>query len=153
MQGYLRIGDMVAPLSLSKGPRLADGRLVSLGADGLDVGGDRWPVAYARGGDRLWVHLGGQIHELVWVDPVAFHEAAGAAGANNIVAAPMPGLVVRLVASEGQEVCEGDPLLVIESMKLETTLRAPADGALALHVAAGQGFDRGAPLATITPKD
>src|SRR3546814_17860456 len=75
MQGYWRIGVMVAPLALSKGPRLADGRLVWLGADWLDVGGRRWPVAYARDGDRLWVHLGGHIHELVWIDPVAFHEA------------------------------------------------------------------------------
>src|SRR3546814_2079182 len=103
MQGYLRIGDMVAPLSLSKGPRLADGRLVWLGADWLDVGGRRWPVAYARDGDRLWVHLGGHIHEQVWIDPVAFHEAAGDAGANNIVAAPMPGVVVRRIAPEGRE--------------------------------------------------
>ena len=153
MQGYLRIGETIAPLALSKGPRLADGRLASLEADWLDIGGQRWPIAYARDGDRLWVHLGGQIHELVWVDPIVFHEAAAAGGGNNVVAAPMPGVVVRLIATEGQDVTEGEPLLVIESMKLETTLRAPADGILALHVAAGQGFDRGAPLATITPKD
>src|SRR3546814_11732787 len=91
MQGYLRIGDMVAPLSLSKGPRLADGRLVWLGADWLDVGGRRWPVAYAGDGDRLWVHPGGHIHELVWFDPAAFPEAAGDAGAHHHLAAHTPG--------------------------------------------------------------
>lgn len=153
MQGYLLVGETVVPLELSKGPRLADGRLAAVEADWLDVGGTRWQVAFARDADRLWVHLDGRVYELVWRDPVAFHEAAAAGGTDNVVAAPMPGVVVRLVALEGQDVRAGEALLVIESMKLETTLHAPVDGILALHVAAGQGFDRGAPLATITPKD
>lgn len=153
MQGYVIIGDIVVPLELGKGPRLADGRLLGLDSGILRVGEKSWPVTAVRDGDRVWVHLKGRIHELLWRDPVAYHEAAAAGGNDNLVAAPMPGIVVRLIAADGADVAASDPLLVIESMKLETTLRAPADGTLSLHVAAGQGFDRGAPLATITPKD
>jgi propionyl-CoA carboxylase alpha chain len=42
--------------------------------------------------------------------------------------APMPGLLVKLSASEGQEVKAGDELAVIEAMKMENVLRAPMDG-------------------------
>lgn len=153
MQGYLTIGEMTLPLEFASGPSFPDGRRAILDGDRLTVGETGWWVLHAAEGDRLWVHLGGRIHELRWRDPVAYHEAAAAEGGDNIITAPMPGVVVRLIAADGAEVGEGDALLVIESMKLETTLRAPAGGLVALHVAAGQGFDRGTPLATITPKD
>jgi len=153
MQGYLVTGDTVIPLALEKGPRLPDGRLVRLEEGVLHLGSLRHAVLHAIDGDTLWVHLDGRIHALAWHDPVDFHEAAASSSGDNIVAAPMPGLVVRLIAADGTAVEKDDALLVIESMKLETTLRAPAAGTLDLHVATGQGFERGAPLATIAPKD
>lgn len=42
--------------------------------------------------------------------------------------APMPGKVVRIVIEEGQEVKKGDSLIILEAMKMEHTIRAPADG-------------------------
>ena len=50
--------------------------------------------------------------------------------------APMPGLLVKLSAREGQEVKAGDELAVIEAMKMENVLRAPNDGTVAKIVAA-----------------
>ena len=44
--------------------------------------------------------------------------------------APMPGTVKRILAAPGTEVARGAPLLVLEAMKMEHTLRAPADGRL-----------------------
>ncbi|MBJ80081.1 MAG: acetyl-CoA carboxylase biotin carboxyl carrier protein subunit [Myxococcales bacterium] len=41
---------------------------------------------------------------------------------------PMPGKVVKILVEEGQEVSEGDGLLVIEAMKIENELRAPKSG-------------------------
>lgn len=41
--------------------------------------------------------------------------------------APMPGLVLRIIASEGEEVKKGDNLLVLEAMKMENIIKAPAD--------------------------
>jgi biotin carboxyl carrier protein len=42
--------------------------------------------------------------------------------------APMPGLVARVLVNVGQEVRAGDPLVVLEAMKMEQTLRAATDG-------------------------
>lgn len=46
----------------------------------------------------------------------------------NDVKAPMPGMVLNILVSEGQEVKKGDPLLVLEAMKMENILKSPSDG-------------------------
>ena len=54
------------------------------------------------------------------------------------VAAPIPGLVATLTASVGAKVSKGDRLLMMEAMKMQTTVYAPCDGVVAeLHVALG----------------
>ncbi|MBP7184599.1 MAG: biotin/lipoyl-binding protein [Saprospiraceae bacterium] len=44
------------------------------------------------------------------------------------IKAPMPGLVLEINVSEGQSVAKGDPLLILEAMKMENIIKAPADG-------------------------
>jgi len=51
-----------------------------------------------------------------------------AAAKVNELKAPMPGLIVDIRVQPGQEVQKGDPLLVLEAMKMENILKAPADG-------------------------
>ena len=64
------------------------------------------------------------------------------AGNANQVGAPMPGVVASVVVSAGQDVKEGDMLLTIEAMKMETGLHAEADGKIkAVHVQAGSQID------------
>jgi len=46
----------------------------------------------------------------------------------NAIHAPMPGLVFEIVAQPGQEVRKGDPLLILEAMKMENVLKSPGDG-------------------------
>ena len=46
----------------------------------------------------------------------------------NELKAPMPGLIVDIRVQPGQAVQKGDPLLVLEAMKMENILKAPADG-------------------------
>lgn len=46
----------------------------------------------------------------------------------NELKAPMPGLIVAIRVAPGQVVQKGDPLLVLEAMKMENILKAPADG-------------------------
>ena len=58
------------------------------------------------------------------------------------VGAPMPGVVASVAVSAGQAVKQGDMLLTIEAMKMETGIHADRDGTIkALHVAAGQQID------------
>jgi pyruvate carboxylase len=54
------------------------------------------------------------------------------------VGAPIPGLIVTLAVSVGQKVEKGEKLLMMEAMKMQTTVYAPADGVIEeLHVQVG----------------
>ena len=72
--------------------------------------------------------------------PAAPGKAAVAAGAGeHSIDAPMPGKIVKLVASEGQAVKAGDVLLILEAMKMQNEIAADADGVVkTFNVTAGQ---------------
>ena len=64
--------------------------------------------------------------------------------------APMPGLVLRVLAEPGTAVTAGQPIVVLEAMKMEQTVSAPADGVLAeLHAKAGDQVSTGQVLAVL----
>ncbi len=64
------------------------------------------------------------------------------AGNAKHIGAPMPGLIATVCVSAGQEVKEGDLLMTIEAMKMETGIHADADGTVkAVHVTAGAQVD------------
>lgn len=48
----------------------------------------------------------------------------------NEIKAPMPGMVLNILVSEGQEVKKGDALIVLEAMKMENILKSPTDGVI-----------------------
>ncbi|MBO6827667.1 MAG: biotin/lipoyl-binding protein, partial [Sneathiella sp.] len=73
-----------------------------------------------------------------------------AIGGGNQVTAPMPGLVVELLAEVGQTVTKGQPLVVLEAMKLMQKLSASCDGVIEqISAAAGDTPEKGAVLITI----
>jgi 3-methylcrotonyl-CoA carboxylase alpha subunit len=122
-------------------------------ADGeieISVGELRESVWAAWSGRDLDLTTGrGQFH-LHWIDPFA-GELGEAVGAGRIVA-PMPGTVIRVLAEPGVDLPAGAPLLVIEAMKMEHTLRAPAAGHLkGLKCAVGDFVQEGAELADFEP--
>ena len=62
----------------------------------------------------------------------------------------MPGLVLNVMVTEGQSVQEGDGLLVLEAMKMENELRAPAAGIVhTVHVSTNDAVDKDALLIEI----
>ncbi|HVT22921.1 MAG TPA: biotin carboxylase N-terminal domain-containing protein [Mycobacteriales bacterium] len=76
-------------------------------------------------------------------DP-SHHVAAGS------LVAPMPGAVVRVLVEPGSAVAKGDPLVVLEAMKMEHTVASPADGTVSeVRVQPGQQVDAGAVLAVV----
>ena len=76
--------------------------------------------------------------------------AAAPAAGDNTVTAPMPGKIVKLVASVGQAVNAGDVLLILEAMKMQNEITAPAAGTVkAFNVAAGQNVKVGETLVVI----
>ena len=105
-------------------------------------------VLLARRGDVVWVQLDGRAFPVELVDSLrrAASEAAGNQGLELLVA-PMPGIVVEVAVCTGAEVREGDPLVTIESMKLQTTFRAPHAGRVSeIAFGVGQSFEKGAVL-------
>lgn len=67
----------------------------------------------------------------------------GQAQVVNDIKAPMPGLILDVNIAEGDEVKEGDYLLVLEAMKMENTLTAPRDGVVkAISVKKGQTVEK-----------
>ena len=81
--------------------------------------------------------------------PAAKPAAAGAAGSISITAGAA-GKVVDVVAAPGAAVKKGDPVVVLEIMKMETPVVAPQDGTIAsVDVAKGETVESGAVLATM----
>lgn len=75
--------------------------------------------------------------------------AGGAAGAVS-VSAPMPGKILAVKKKVGEAVKAGDPILVLEAMKMENDIVAPQDGTIAtIEVAVGDAVESGATLATM----
>ena len=72
-------------------------------------------------------------------EPAAAPSAPAAApvtGAGEAVAAPMPGVIVKVNVSQGQAVKKGDVLCVLEAMKMENDITAPKDGTIVQIVTA-----------------
>ena len=79
-----------------------------------------------RDGELLHVFTGGQHYTLHYADPMAHAGEVEAAGGR--LTAPMPGKVVAVIAKNGQTVKKGEPLVIMEAMKMEHTIAAPSDG-------------------------
>ena len=77
-------------------------------------------------GDEIVVDVLGEIQTLILDSPAASLE--GHEGVSGSLAAPMPGRVAAVAVLAGDAVKIGDPLIVLEAMKMEHTIAAPADG-------------------------
>jgi len=115
------------------------------------IDGMSWPVAAVALGEGRWqVQAGAHtiaLTELSLVPP----ERAGGASAARELRAPFNGKLIAVHAQPGASVAKGDPLLVIESMKLEHTLAAPRDVTVdSVSVAAGQQVAPGQLLITFS---
>ena len=76
-------------------------------------------------------------------------KAAAPAGATT-VGAPMPGKILNIKVSEGQAVKFGEVVVIMEAMKMETEIVAPADGTVSkILVKAGDSVDTGAALVAL----
>ena len=72
--------------------------------------------------------------------------------AGGSLAAPMPGKVIQVMVEAGARVKKGQPLLILEAMKMEHTITAPADGVVKeINFAAGEQVLEGVELITLEP--
>lgn len=77
-------------------------------------------------------------------------QSAFAVGGKAIVESPMPGKIVKILVGEGEEVTQGQGVIVVEAMKMENELKAPKDGVVAeVRAKEGETIEGGAPLVLI----
>ena len=112
--------------------------------------GGRWWVDGSPRRSRIVVHdagvsvFGGRRVTLLPQDPLDRETEATGGG---LTLSPMPGLVKAVFVTQGQQVAAGDPLAILEAMKMEHTLTAARDGTVAeVLAAAGDQVEAGAPL-------
>jgi biotin carboxyl carrier protein len=133
--GYsVRVGDAVLQLTARRG---ANGRL------DLEWEGRRLRAYVAASGSRRYVSLGGASWTLSPPDPRRAARGERGAGGGSLSAA-MPGRVLDVLVAEGDLVQQGDTLVLLEAMKMELRIQAPAAGLVSrVLCAAGQVVERG----------
>lgn len=162
MKYFVRLGDTVHEVVIDGEHVLVDGERMSARIEDIPgtplqrlTAGDRHERVYARrGADRssMDLSIGGFRLTLEALDErtKVIRELSGASGKPKgpaHLAAPMPGLIVRVSVKEGDQVRAGQGLVVMEAMKMENELRATSDGIVKRVVAApGAAVEKGALL-------
>ncbi|ACP22616.1 3-methylcrotonoyl-CoA carboxylase, alpha subunit (plasmid) [Sinorhizobium fredii NGR234] len=116
-------------------------------ADGarLEVAGQKRVLRFARDGETLTLFLGGR--NLVFHLPDSLSGGHSSEVADDELIAPMPGLIKLVRVGAGEAVAKGQPLVVMEAMKMELTLSATREGKVAsVHVAEGAQVSEGTVL-------
>jgi biotin carboxyl carrier protein len=121
----------------------------------LDVDGQRVRAVVAQEGGRTFVHLAGAEEGGPWTLERAAtrrpRAGAQAAAASGVLGAAMPGRVLDVLVVEGDRVRRGDTLVLLEAMKMELRIPAPADGVVARVLCrAGEVVEKGQPLIEVT---
>ncbi len=107
-------------------------------------------AAAVRHGDTVHVSYLGR----TFVVEKAKRVRASRGGADGELRAPMPGVIVDVLVSEGDAVQRGDKVVVLEAMKTQQPFTAPFAGRVAtLKVAKGQQVAEGELLASVVPED
>ena len=116
----------------------------------LTTGGRSTRWATAVDGDKVWIgHEGAS-----WVLQEAVRHLRGEEGGahGGDVTSPMPGSVIAVHVAQGDTVTKGQPLVVVEAMKMEHTLAAPLDGTVGeVLVRVGQQVAVDELLASVAP--
>ncbi|GAB4090638.1 acetyl/propionyl/methylcrotonyl-CoA carboxylase subunit alpha [Hydrogenophaga soli] len=144
-------------LAVGEGGAVAEGPLsfqphASGQGDAIDLqfAGQRTRVTVYRRGEVAHIHTDAGATHIVSVDLLA--HAGDGQGEGGRLTAPMPGKVVSFAVQAGDTVRKGQALAVMEAMKMEHTIAAPADGVVAeLLYAAGDQVTEGAELLKLTP--
>jgi len=139
------------------------------GAVEVSLDGARMDVDARRIGGAISLRIGDRVHDVLVAGDTEIQIAAGtartvatissersagkrggaAAKGTRELRAPMPGRVVRVLVKAGDAVTQGQPLVVIEAMKMENELRAGAPATVAdVHVSEGSSVEGRALLVT-----
>ncbi len=147
------LGDGVFEVQIDGRAVTVDARIVEQSVCSFVVDGSCYEVHFSREHELYTLLIGGEHYAVAARNRrvrAAFSTAARVLAGRQVVHAPMPGRVVRVLVEPGAAVKAGDPLLVLEAMKMENQLRSPVDGTVVeLEVEAGQIVATGEKLAVV----
>lgn len=113
-------------------PHEVDALTLNHGAISLLVGGESYNVELEDSGNEVAVLVRGQLTRLEVADERTLRMREAAAGfaveGRQVVTAPMPGKVVKVLVKQGEAVSAGQGLVVIEAMKMENELKSASAG-------------------------
>ncbi len=122
----------------------------------LIVNGNNIQRAYIAPADnRVYVHINGRVITLekVTEDRKSFSKDAIEFGAKDQVSTPMPGKVVKILVKTGERVVLKQPLVIVESMKMENELKSPSNGVVkSIHFGPGDLVGTGQPIIKLEPE-
>jgi 3-methylcrotonyl-CoA carboxylase alpha subunit len=139
-------------LELPGGPVDAEMRRTADGRIAIDLGNDTFEASVVRrvaidGAIDYTVFAGEGGRRLRLVDPLDVTQYEATASSDAAVRSPLPGKIIDLRVKAGDSVSKGQPLLVLEAMKMEHTLTAPIDGRIkSVRYAVGEQVVEGAEL-------
>lgn len=143
----------------SRAALIVDGRAVEADAVRIArstysilIGGRSVEVALEEHPNGLLLRAGGREFQVEVIDPRAWRGGRGGGieleGRQQLVA-PMPGKIVRVLVAKGQQVENGQGLLVIEAMKMQNEVRSPKSGTVEKVAKEGQTVNAGEVLAVV----
>jgi len=131
-------------------PRRIGGGPVGTSEWRLEEGGAGRVVGVAVDHEHVHVQIDGHAVKAKVSDPRKDALSLGAAGHVGDIHTEMPGAIVRVLVSEGQAVTKGQPIVVVEAMKMENELRAAVAGTVTrIAVKPGDRVESGALLVAI----
>jgi len=147
----VRYADQGYVLELDSQETLVRGELGPNATLWAELSGLRMNATVVVAGEKRYVFLYGHAWPLARVDPLYYSGEGG--GQEGGLLAPMPGNVIALIAREGAPVEKGAPLLILEAMKMEHTITAPAKGTVkSFYFAVGDPVSDGAELVEFEPE-
>lgn len=141
-------------LTIGKQRHEVDALTLPHGAVSLLVDGQSYNVEFDDQGHEVQVAVKNYVTRIDVVDERKLRLRAGRAGfsaeGRQVIAAPMPGKVVKVLVKVGDDVAQGQGLVVIEAMKMENEITAHKAGRVtSLTVEVGASINAGDPIATI----
>jgi 3-methylcrotonyl-CoA carboxylase alpha subunit len=127
-------------------------RVTSAGAGRwlVHANGQRKVICGVVHGDHVYLQIDGWNLKVSVIDPRTAAYGLAASEAQGRVETQMPGAIVRILVSVGDEVEVGTPVIVVEAMKMENEFKAPVAGVVSeILVQEGQTVDAGAGLLVI----
>jgi len=114
------------------------------------IDGKSHNLAVMKKGKEIQVFFQGNLFNFEAVSELEQARGGGAGGGANQISSPMPSRVVKLLKKEGDEVQEGDGVIVVEAMKMESELKAPLSGTVKeIKVSEGDTVEGGAVLVVL----